>query len=102
MQALPLMVREVALEPGFDQTRVVVQPLGTAAKPNQNSASTPSVPTVPVLRPSTGLAFRTPLLRTGIVARAPLPLERDSIAGELRRTAWRAADLQAMVQVQRW
>jgi predicted phage baseplate assembly protein len=102
VEALPLLVREVALEPGFDQTRVVVQPLGTAEKPDPSSASTPSVPTVPLLRPSKGLAFRTPLLRTGIVARAPLPLERDSIAGELRRTAWRAADLQAMVQVQRW
>jgi hypothetical protein len=102
VQALPLLVREVALEPSFDQTRVVVQPLGTAATPDTSSTSTPSVPTVPVLRPSTDLAFRTPLLRNGIVARAPLPLQRDSIAGELRRTAWRAADLQAMVQVQRW
>jgi predicted phage baseplate assembly protein len=97
VQALPLLVREVALDPGYDQTRLVVQPLGTAAAPNA-----PAPLAVPVLRPSIRLAFRTPLLRVGQVHRAPLPLQRASVAGELRRTSWRAADLQAMVKVQRW
>ena len=97
VRALPLIVREVEPDAAYAMTRVVVDPLGTAGGP----AAPPPV-FVPTTRPSVGLAFQTPTLRTGTVVRSAIPLERSTVASELSRTTWRAADLQAFVAVQRW
>lgn len=97
VRALPLVVREVEADAAYAMTRVAVDPLGTATAPAQPLP----VPKLRI-RPSLNLAFRTPTLRTGAVVRTAIPLERNTVASELRRTSWRAADLQAMIQVQRW